>query len=267
MWCHNPETISFGKQLSYNSDKCIGCKLCLQCPQKAIEPDGTSLSYNDAACVKCYRCAEDCPGAAIVVDGKEFEPEELLSMLLADESFYKKEGGVTLSGGEPTAQADFCEDLLDVLRRRHIHSALDTTGHCDRNTFSALCDRTDLVLFDIKHMDPQCHQQLCGVDNKLILENLTMLLGTTKPVEIRMPLIRGINDDVKDIEDAAGFLAGAKNVKQVTLLSYNPLGSSKPVGFKRGWGIKAERLSAEEMDAIVSIFHNRLPEVRTCIRN
>ena len=97
-------------------------------------------------------------------------------------------GGVTLSGGEATAQFDFCLELLEKLNAAQIHTCLDTCGQCEPMHFARLCAAASMVLYDIKHTDPDRHRALTGVSNRLILANFALLGKMRVPVEVRIPV-------------------------------------------------------------------------------
>jgi len=190
-----------------------------------------------------------------------------MTELMVDEPFYGKTGGVTLSGGEPTAQAEFCIDILTLLRMQNIHTAIDTSGQCDTNKFLALCKCVDLVLFDLKHMDTKAHKKLCGIGNELILMNLSLLCETGKDVEIRVPIIKDINDHIENIEKMIRYISDRKAIARVVLLKYHKLGLYKPVGFSNRSGIlNAEPPSDRDMESILLLFKDALPEVSIIIR-
>ena len=268
LWCHNPETIRFGTELSYNDAKCIRCGICARCPNGAIITGiNGGPEYSPSACVRCDKCAEDCPTGAIFVRGRILEPEALLTEIMADEAFYAKGGGVTLTGGEPTAQPEFCRKTLELLQDRGVHTALDTSGQCAEHIFKSICEYANLVLFDLKHMDARKHEEFCGVGNKLILRNLSYLLTSGIPLEIRIPLVGGVNDDDTNIVEIARFLTGAKNVTRLILLKHHKLGLSKPVGFGGRRGMRdASAPSDGRIYEILRIFGNMLPDTFILVR-
>ena len=126
----------------------------------------------------------------------------MLPELLKDRAYYTKSGGgVTLSGGEPTLQASFAEELLDGLQAAAIHTALDTCGLCARRTLERLWPVVDLFLFDLKLFDPALHRRYTGQDNAIVLENLRWLAGAgtrgapeRRALWVRTPLIPGATD-------------------------------------------------------------------------
>jgi pyruvate formate lyase activating enzyme len=150
---------------------------------------------------------------------------ELASTIKKQESFLMSHGGVTISGGEPLAQPDFLLELMEHLKPLHL--AVETSGYASQAVFQSMCGLADLVMIDIKMMDPEKHGQWTGVSNKQILENITWLKQQEKNFVVRIPLIPGVNDDSENLGATAEFLSGAKALKQVELLPYNTMAGSK----------------------------------------
>ena len=113
--------------------------------------------------------------------------------------FDQSNGGVTFSGGEPLMHADYLIELLDACGKKNIHRVVDTTGFSKKETLLKVAERTDLFLFDLKMMDSAKHKEYTGVKNEVILENLEALADSGANINIRIPLIKGVNDDEKNI--------------------------------------------------------------------
>ena len=136
-------------------------------------------------------------------------------------------GGVTLSGGEPASQAEFTSQFFKMCREKGIHTALDTCGYADWKVIENILPYVDVVLCDLKHMDPLKHEALTGVSNKLILENVRNIsLFAKVPLVIRMPVIPGYNDSEKNIKDTAQFMKEVE-IKEINLLPYHRMGTEK----------------------------------------
>ncbi len=229
-WCHNPESISPRPQLVAFPGKCIGCGACFQvCPAGAHErlADGSRIHHRER-CTLCGRCAEACCAEALVIEGREITVEEAVAELAKDAPFYANSGGgVTLSGGEPLRQADFTLEVLRLCTERGFHTALDTSGHAPWEDVERVLPFTDLVLYDLKHADPEAHRTYTGISNERILDNLGRISRQGKPLEIRIPVIPGINDDLANIDASAAILAGLAGVTRVALLPYHRLGEAK----------------------------------------
>ena len=133
---------------------------------------------------------------------------------------------MTLSGGEPLAQAGFLERLLPELKNREVHVTLETCGLVGWQRIAALLPFIDLVYFDLKVMDGERHARHTGIDNGAILENFTRLAETDIALQARMPVIPGINDNDLNVRDTAEFLL--KNGQtSIHLLPYHTLGEAK----------------------------------------
>jgi pyruvate formate lyase activating enzyme len=179
-------------------------------------------------CTRCFICVEACPYGALSVAGREITTDELGAELLRDISFYKRSGGgVTLSGGEPLLQADFAASVFRFLKEHHIHTALDTAGNVPWSAFGKVLPWVDLVLFDIKLIDPKRHEEMTGVNNRLILENFKRLNGEKAVVWVRTPLIQGVNDDDSETDGRIRILAETAKAEKVELLPFHRYGIGK----------------------------------------
>jgi pyruvate formate lyase activating enzyme len=165
---------------------------------------------------------------ALTLYGRKITVMEAENLLSEDLVFYRQSGGgVTLSGGEPLLQADFCAALLQRLKKYDIHCAVDTCGAVPFSAFEKVLPYTDLFLYDLKHIDPALHWQYTGQDNATILDNLRQLDETGKPIEIRIPVIPGVNDSKAAMRRSGEFLSQLRHVSGVKLLTYNPFAQDK----------------------------------------
>lgn len=226
-WCHNPEGIDRRPQLSYIAGKCIRCGVCASlCPHGAHELSPEGHRFYRERCVDCGTCVRGCLGQALRLYGQEVTVDELMPRLLEDWAFYESSGGgVTLSGGEPLVQADFCRALLKRLKEEGIQTAVDTCGCVDRRSIEAVMPYTDLFLYDVKAMDEAVHIRCTGVSNRKILENLAWIDACGKPVEIRIPFVPGMNDG--EIAAIGAFLGQLRVVRRVKVLPYHSFAGSK----------------------------------------
>ena len=230
LWCANPEGEKFEKNLVYTVQDCIDCKECVKaCPHNALYFDKDTLQINRKICDLCGNCVDQCFSNALQFDCKEMTAEEVITSVCEDLPFYKQSGigGITLSGGEPLYQRDFTLSILEACKDKDIHTAIETSGFCNWEHVSSIISKLDFILFDIKHMNPNVHRKLTGVDNKLILKNLTKIDGYSVPVVVRMPVVPRYNDTVNNAREMAVFSRGLKNVLRIELLPYHRLGISK----------------------------------------
>jgi pyruvate formate lyase activating enzyme len=225
-WCHNPECISATPQLLFHDNLCVGCGKCADvCPHGAHT--SAPHAIDRSRCRLCGTCVEACWRGALEICGRDYTPEALLPLLLRDTAFYESGGGVTVSGGEPLLYAAQVARLFSLLHERSIRTALDTCGEAPWEAFEAVLPFTDLVLFDIKGMDPERHHENTGRDNRRILDNLRRLGERGAPIEIRMPVVPGCNDSEGEFEAAASFLAKMPSTVAVRLLPYRSLARAK----------------------------------------
>jgi pyruvate formate lyase activating enzyme len=208
LWCHNPEGMQGRKQLVWYEVRCIGCHDCLAvCRNGALSADDAGIHINRELCQSCGRCAEDCPGAALEIIGREYALDALVDAALRDATFYRKSGGgVTLSGGEPLSQAAFLEQLVKRLKDADVHVALDTSGEGDPDTLKRLLASVDLVLLDIKHLDAAEHQRLTGVPLEHVLRALEIVAKQRLPLWVRTPIIPGLTDGEDNVRAIARHL-------------------------------------------------------------
>ena len=172
-WCHNPESWTRRPQLAYDVERCRRCRSCVTvCPNGALSLAGGVVLRDVAACRLCGQCAAACEAHARELVGIERTAEQVADLLLRDKLFYDNTGGgVTVSGGEPTLQYGFLVELLGLLTRHGVHTALETCGYFDAGLIEELAAVVDLFLYDVKHTDPEGHRALTGVDNETILAN------------------------------------------------------------------------------------------------
>jgi len=228
-WCHNPEGIDEAPVLMINADRCLNCGACSEaCP---VENGGAAPAgqlWDRGACTRCGSCVEACPADARELAGCDWSVDELVDELERDRVFFDTSGGgVTFSGGEPLAQAGFLSDCLRECRRRGLHTTVDTCGLAPRETLLRVAKLADLVLYDLKHMDPNRHRSETGADNRLILDNLHALSESDVDVWIRVPLIPGFNGDAANIEATGAFLENLPRRHRVFVLPYHGIATGK----------------------------------------
>jgi pyruvate formate lyase activating enzyme len=177
---------------------------------------------------------------------------EVVDEVSRDALFYRSSGGgVTFSGGEPTAQPEFVRACAERCGQLGIHTALDTCGYAQRHVFAELLPVFDLVLYDIKHMDPERHRELTGVGNDLVLRNLRYIDAAGVPVWIRLPLIPGCNDARENIERLADLLNTLRCVERVSVLSYNTAAGARYPAIGKAFDLEVPDLSADRERQIV----------------
>lgn len=233
-WCSNPESQQLNPEMALNTNRCIGideCNRCSEvCPAGAILTNSQKkIEIDRALCNNCHRCADACPSKALSVFGKLMSVDEVLEVVEKDSIFYSRsEGGLTVSGGEALAQADFTAELLKEAKRRRIDTSLETSGHAEWSSVEKVCQYLDTIFYDIKSLDSSKHKRFTGVANEIILENFKRLCVSflNTPVIVRTPVIPGFNDTEEDILSVINFIKGFPNVKY-ELLEYHRLGEPK----------------------------------------
>lgn len=227
-WCHNPESASFRSQPLYTERLCARCGMCAAaCGTGARALGSESMVYDAAVCDGCGNCAEACMTGALDLAGSIYTVTELTDELARDMPFFGRSGGgITLSGGEPLAQYDFCVAVLCGMRSRGIHTVLDTSGYCDPDAFRDILPLADLLLYDVKLVDEAAHIAATGRSNKTILFNLEQAVRTEKPIRIRFPLVPEYTDSDENLEGLCRLLKGLA-VTELEVSVYHEFGESK----------------------------------------
>jgi len=160
------------------------------------------------------------------IAGIEMTSDELAAKLLRDRDFFAmNEGGVTFTGGEPTAQSSFLMEVLDKLDG--VHKCIETSGYCAPDVFRKIVEKLDYVLFDVKLVDNELHRKYTGVSNERILANLAWLRESGKPFVVRVPLIPGVNDTAENMAATRDLIKGAPMLQRVELLRYHKTAGAK----------------------------------------
>jgi pyruvate formate lyase activating enzyme len=227
-WCHNPESQSRQPVLLYRASRCVLCGTCVEtCPQNGISINGIATT-DRTNCDVCGECADACYHGAREVSGKEMTVRDVLAEIERDVPFYDQSGGgVTFSGGEPLNQRRFLSALLKECKTREIHTVVDTSGYAAWDVLDSIRGDVDLFLYDLKLMENERHQKYTGVSNELVLKNLQRLAESGEMIEVRMPLIPGVNDDTENLRQTAEFIAGLPNIIGVELMGYHDIAAAK----------------------------------------
>ena len=162
------------------------------------------------------------------------EPEEIFEQYRRNQDFYKN-GGITVTGGEPLMQVDFLIDLFTIAKKNNVHTCIDTSGIAYKTTSAPewlakldhLMELTDLVMLDIKHIDPEKHKELTLQPNDGILAFAKYLDEKHVDVWIRHVVVPGITDDDKYLYQLGYFIGGLSNLKALDALPYHTMGKPK----------------------------------------
>mgnify|MGYP003624716120 CR=1 FL=1 len=259
-WCHNPESMSPKIQKMYTASKCIGAVKCLNnCPNEALELTENGIVTNYDLCNLCGKCAEVCPTNAFEMLGSTISISELMKKIDNEAIFFDQSGGgVTFSGGEPLMHSSYLLEALKECGKRFYHRVVDTTAFAKQEVLLEVAKHTELFLIDLKVMDSEIHKRFTGVGNEKILSNIVELTKTNCEIIFRMPLIKCVNSDEKNIKETAKFINSLEgNRTQINLLPYHNIAENKhmklgnPANF-----IDFETPSEDEIQKVISIFQN-----------
>lgn len=165
--------------------------------------------------------------------GTLWRPADLFRHVYRYEKYWKKNGGITVSGGEPLLQLPFVSEFFRLAKEKNVHTALDTCGQPFSHdpewlsSFDGLLENTDLVLLDLKEMGEEAHKSLTGHGNSNILEMARYLSEHGIPMWIRHVLVPGLTDDPDGLREMDAFIRSLSNVKKVEVLPYHSLGTFK----------------------------------------
>ena len=257
-WCHNPESIAFYRHIFWLEERCMGCQSCVKvCPKKAVSAEPEGMKIDEKICDFCNLCVEECPMNAIEIKGEEISVEELVKELMKDKAYYDASGGgVTLSGGEAVLNWEYALPLLKELKQRGIHTAIDTAGCYPFPILQKLLPYTDLVLYDLKHIDNMLHNEFTGMENTLILQNAARLDKLKSPkVWVRTPIIPGATDTEENIRGLAQFIKNnMPNIEKWELVSFNNLSKQKYKLLGKEWQYNdAELITKQKMQNLCNI--------------
>lgn len=264
-WCHNPESISFNKQVQWVGVHCIGCHSCLiVCKNDARQFSEKGLIIDRAKCISCTRCVSACPTRAMEVKGIEWELKELVHEVLKDRAYFGKDGGITVSGGEPLMQSAFVERFLKALKDKGIHTAVDTAALVSQSALEKILPYTDLILLDLKLFDFEEHKKFTGVGNSLILQNAKLIADYIKEngkpeLWIRTPIIPQATNTDKNIMAIGNFIGSVlENIpSRWELCSFNNLCNDKYTMLNEKWAFEnISLIHKSEMEDLYQVARN-----------
>lgn len=276
-WCHNPEAMSLQPELWWKRRACVQCGACLAvCPRDAIRPpippeeaqrEGSSyFKIIRERCDLCVdngfhmRCVEACLHGGLETVGKQMSVNEIVDEVERDRMFYENSGGgMTLSGGEPTAHLEFSSELLREAKKRGLHVCLDTSGLCQWDSLKALAKMSDIVLFDVKHLDSAPHKEGTGAGNEAILRNLSLLSKEGAEIWVRIPVIPKFNDSMEFHTRAAEYLATlGVGITRVDLLPFHNWCQDKYGWLGRSWSLgEVEALEPGFLEVFAELYRGK----------
>ena len=176
--------------------------------------------------MRCLYCHN--PDTWKLEDGNATDSDHILAEISKYAGFLRMAGGLTITGGEPLVQADFVHDIFERAKNElHLHTALDTQGFLAGNLPDEWFDCVDLVLLDIKEMNPETHQRLTGKPLQPTLDFAQRLARMGKPVWLRYVLVPGLTDSDKDLQALADFIRPLKNIERVEVLPFHNMAIHK----------------------------------------
>ncbi len=257
-WCHNPEGLLPKRQPVFLSKKCVFCRFC---EKHANENQMTftsrpifNLDYPDFD-----NLVDICPASAIQYDSSYYTLDELIELIKEDKVFYRDNGGVTFSGGEPFFQGEFLSELAMKCKEAGISTAIETSLYTTKELIDKVIPFIDRIYIDLKIFDEDKHAFYTGVSSKVIKENIAYILtGPYKDnVIIRTPLIPSITASDENIASISKYIYDLYSDVKYELLNYNPLASSKYELVGLEYELKdAKRLNEEQMNHFYDIVYN-----------
>ncbi|MTW88047.1 pyruvate formate lyase-activating protein [Virgibacillus dakarensis] len=197
--------------------------------------DGPGLRYvifTQGCSLRCKFCHN--PDTWKMGEGKEVSVQELVKDIKDYLPFFQStNGGVTVSGGEPLLQAAFLVELFTELKKLGVHTTIDSSAGCFSRSprfmknLDKLLELTDLILLDLKHIDPVEHKELTGMSNEHIIDMAKYLDQKNVPVWIRHVLVPGGSDNDEYLQRLSDFIATLNNVEKIEVLPYHKLGVYK----------------------------------------
>ena len=214
-----------------NSDKNIGRIHSIESFGSVDGPGIRFVVFLKGCHMRCQFCHN--PDTWEMKGGEVKTADELLAQALKYKTYWKKEGGITVSGGEPLLQIDFLSEFFKKAKAKGVNTTLDTSGNPFTreepffSKFNELMKVTDLVMLDIKQIDDEAHKILTGWSNSNILDMARYLSEISKPMWIRHVLVPGGSDNDEQLVRLDEFIRTLKNVERVEVLPYHTLGAFK----------------------------------------
>jgi len=229
LWCHNPESILFQPDLQFYEQRCNLCGKCKEvCLQSCHILDSDKHNILRDRCIGCGLCAKNCTTQALVLSGKNINVKAIMKEIIEDKEYYRQSrGGVTLSGGEPVLQNEFCLEILKECKKENLHTIIQTAGNYEYSMLKNLLSFVDMVMYDIKAFSQRIYDEHIFGDRDTILKNLEKLSSENIPIIVRTPVVGSVNDSAEEISAICDFISDLKNIKSYELIPYHNLGNMK----------------------------------------
>jgi len=227
-WCSNPESQSFGYSVLFDAKYCRNFGDCISTDENAITRKGNHGIQIDRQLLKHpENLRNTCVSRALTVSGEQKTVAELLTEIEKDILFYREEGGVTLSGGEPLAQGEDLVLLLKKLKIRGINVNMETSLHVIWENVKRCIGLVDTFLVDLKHTYKDKFRNFTNGDANLVIDNLKKLNDSEAHMIVRIPVIPGFNHTESEMKQMIDFVSTLKNVTEIHFLPYHTFGAEK----------------------------------------
>jgi pyruvate formate lyase activating enzyme len=227
-WCSNPESQSFGYSVMYDNRNCRNFGDCILAGGNAVtRTSNNGIEVHRDLLNEPLRLKDICPSRAITISGEEKSVDELIREIEKDAPFYRDNGGVTLSGGEPLAQGNELTILLQQLKSRMIKVCIETSLHVKWTQVTRCMDLVDTFLVDLKHTDKDIFRNYTQGDAGLVMENLAKLADSGASVVVRIPVVPGFNHTEHEQKEMIDFVSSLHHVPEIHFLPYHTFGVEK----------------------------------------
>ncbi len=250
-WCHSPESRQAGPELIFVRDRCALCGTCAAACARGVHTlQGDAHLVERGRCRACGQCVAVCASGALAIKGHCVTASEVVERAVRLKPFFRRSGGVTLTGGEVTMQPEFAAAVLAGCRAQGIHTAIETSGACPWPVLEQLLAHTDLVLYDLKLMDDAAHRRWVGASNRQVLANAARLAPYN--VQVRVPLIPGITDGEENLTATVAFMRSA-GLRSLALLPYNPAAGAKYEWLGLRYDLDLAPQTPERLESLVAM--------------
>lgn len=231
-WCSNPEGQNSYTELMHISGLCLKCHNCFQvCEREAVSLDSNEYPvFEREICKLCSEkiCIDECLHNNLKTAGYEISAKKLFQKIKSNYLFFRNSsGGITLSGGEPLMQPEFVDEIINYAKSEGFTIGIETCGYFNFDLVENFIFDFDFIYYDIKCVNPLLHKKFTGMDNTLILNNLSLICqNIPERIIVSIPLIPGFNADENSLNEIIKVCL-LNGIRKVRLLPYHKLGESK----------------------------------------
>ncbi len=233
-WCQNPELQAVNPVHMYNVNACVNCLNCVEaCHKENLRPEKNgfrpidSKSCYDCSKLKIAPCTKACAYGARNLSSSRMSLEDVAAECWKECAFWVDGGGITLSGGEPLLQLDFCYKFSRLCQERETNLAVETCGYLPWESFEKIYKYVNTFLYDVKLVTPHLRRKWLGIEAALDLDNLRKLADLHNHIVVRVPLIPGVNDTEREFSAILNIITNLPQVCNLQILPFHQFGSSK----------------------------------------